>query len=90
MELGSKGEGVAHVKSGVLSPLTGETNPSQASRTQVCSFALALYVASDALWRDSPRAVVVDEMSFAGSTPQSSRRVESRGKVTAALRGRTW
>lgn len=32
MELGSKGEGVAHVKSGVLSPLTGETNPSHALR----------------------------------------------------------
>lgn len=49
MELGSTGEGVAHVKSGVLSPLTGETNPSQALEDKVETSVLLLYAASDVL-----------------------------------------
>lgn len=45
MELGSKGEGVAYVKSGVLSPLTGETNPSEAfAKTRFVN--LCVYFAS--------------------------------------------
>lgn len=41
MELGSKGKGVAYAKSGVLSPLTDETNPfSSLAKTRLPNLSL--------------------------------------------------
>lgn len=90
MELGSKAEGVAHVKSAVLSPLTGETNPSHALGGQVCPFMLPLCVALEIVWHNYSETVWNRQDVMYGLNSSASRRVESRGKVTAALRGRTW
>lgn len=90
MELGSTGEGVAYVKSGVLSPLTGETNPSQALRRR--GWLIYAYTLCRFWYTLTWFLAIVGNRQYVicGLNSSVCRRVESRGKVTAALSGRTW